>query len=449
MPSQSDPRGTTSVSDSLARLPEQERTRILQSLTDEEAHLINTGWDFWLRQNQKPPDREEWSFIHWLILAGRGWGKTLVGAHATNEVAAAAAIGRIHLIGEDAADVRDVMIEGETGILRISPPEFKPTYEPSKRRLTWPNGCTATTFGARDFEALRGPQCGFFWADEIAKWRYSQQAWDQAMFGLRLGDDPWCVATTTPKPTKLVRDLVADPLTFQTHGTTYENIKNLAGPFLAQVVKRYEGTALGQQELYAKLLTEAAGALWKLGWLEHTRVAKVPEDLVRIVVAVDPAVTAGEDSDETGIVVAGIDASGHGYVLDDLSGRYTPDAWAKKARWAFHTWRADRIVCERNNGGDMVEKSLRMVQAPGEFLPVHTVWASRGKHTRAEPIGALWEQGRGHMVGSFPDLETQLVTLEPGDTNDLDDRRDALVWAFTDLFFSPTVERDLEGLPVN
>lgn len=431
----------------LASLPEAKRQAILSSLTDEEAHLLNTGWDFWLRQNQKPPDREEAGFICWLIMAGRGWGKTLVGAHATNEVAASGQVERIHLIGEDAGDVRDVMVEGPTGVLRIAPREFRPSYEPSKRRLTWPNGVQATTFSAREFDDLRGPQCGFLWADEIAKWRYAQQAWDMAMMGLRMGVDPWCVATTTPKPIKLVRELLNDPLTLLTHGTTYENIANLAAPFLNQVVKRYENTRLGQQELFARLLEEAAGALWKLAWLEATRVDKVPPELVRIVVAIDPAVTATEEASETGIVVCGMNASAHGFVLDDLSGRYTPDGWARKAREAFHMWQADRIVAERNNGGDMVERMMRQVQAPNEFLPVSTVWASRGKHTRAEPIGALWEQGRGHMVGSFGDLESQLTTWEPGDESP--DRLDALVWGFTELFFSPTVERDLDGLPVN
>lgn len=427
-------------------MPEAEQRRILSQYTDEEVYRLK-HWDFWLRANQQVPDREDQNFIHWLVDAGRGWGKTLVGAHATNEVAASAVTPVIHLIGEDAGDVRDVMVEGVTGILAAAPPWFKPNYEPSKRRITWPNGVIANTFSAREYDDLRGPQCGFLWADEIAKWRYATAAWDMAMLGLRIGDDPWCVATTTPKPTKLVRELIADPLTFHTHGTTYENIANLATPFLNQVVKRYEGTRLGRQELLAELLTEAAGALWKLDWLERTRVDRVPEALQRIVVAIDPAVTAGEDASETGIVVSGLDAAGHGYVLDDLSGRYTPDGWARKARWAFHNWEADRIVAERNNGGDMVERTLRQVQAPGEFLPVSVVWASRGKHTRAEPIGALWEQGRGHMVGSFGDLESQLTTWEPGD--DSPDRLDALVWAMTELFFAPTVQRDLDGLPIN
>lgn len=428
-------------------MPEAEQRSILSALTDEEAYRLKHSWDFWLRANQQPPDREEADFITWLPMSGRGWGKTLVGSNATNEVAASAVTEVIHLIGEDAGDVRDVMVEGVTGILRVAPPWFKPNYEPSKRRITWPNGVYANLFSAREYDDLRGPQCGFLWADEIAKWRYASEAWDMAMMGLRIGADPWCVATTTPKPTKLVRELLADPLTLVTHGTTYENIANLATPFINQVVKRYEGTRLGRQELLAELLTEAAGALWKLAWLEATRVSGVPRELQRIVVAIDPATTSGEEASETGIVVAGLDASYHGFVLDDLSGRYTPDGWARKAREAFHMWGADRIVAERNNGGDMVERTVRQVQAPGEFLPVSTVWASRGKHTRAEPIGALWEQGRGHMVGSFADLESQLTTWEPGD--DSPDRLDALVWAFTELFFSPTVDRDLDGLPVN
>jgi phage terminase large subunit-like protein len=338
------------------------------------------------------------------------------------------------------------MVEGPAGILATAPNEFRPLYEPSKRRLTWPNGVRATTFSGDEPKQLRGPQCGFAWADEIAKWRYAD-AWDQLMFGLRMGSDPWCVATTTPKPIKVIRDLLDDPTTLVTHGTTYENMANLADAFIHKIVRKYEGTRLGQQELLARILTEAAGALWKLAALEISRVQARPLGLTRIVVAVDPAVTANEEgSSETGIVVAGIDHAGHGFVLDDLSGIYTPDQWAKKARWAFHNWSADRIVAERNNGGDLVERNIRMVQAPGEFLPVSLVWASRGKQTRAEPISALWEQKRGHMVGSFGDLESQLCTWEPGDKSP--DRLDAMVWAFTELFFSPTVARDLGALPM-
>ena len=379
-------------------------------------------------------------------MAGRGFGKTLVGAHATNEVAASGKVGRINLLAETAADARDVMVEGETGIVSISPPEFKPLYEPSKRRLTWPNGVTATTFSADKPGQLRGPQCGFAWADEIAKYRYDD-AWDQLMFGLRLGDDPWVLATTTPKPTKVIRELMEDPLTLVTHGTTYENIANLATPFINQIVKRYEGTRLGDQELLAKLLTDAPGALWKRKRIDETRltIKQVP-DLVRVVIAIDPAVSTEEGSNETGIVVAGLGVDGHGYVLDDLSFHYTAAEWAAKARWAFHAHYADRIVAERNNGGDLVEKNIRLVQARGEFLPVSTVWASRGKQTRAEPIAALWEQGRAHMVGNYPDLEDQLCLWEPGDTSP--DRLDALVWAFTELFFSATVERDFGDLPL-
>lgn len=389
-------------------------------------------------------------------MAGRGFGKTLAGAVATNEVARAGITGTIHLIGDTAADVRDVMVEGSnSGILAVSSKEFRPVYEPSKRRLTWPNGVTATCFSAEKFEALRGPQCGFIWADEIGKWRYDIETWDQAMLGLRIGKDPWAMVTTTPKPTALVRDLIDDEHTFLTHGTTYDNLHNLADAFRNQVIKRYEGTRLGQQELYAQLLTEAAGALWKLSELERTRIRADEfsvQHLVRIVVAIDPAITAiaegGRDEpNETGIVVAGMDGNGHGYILEDVSGVYTPDAWAQAARGAFHRWGADRIVAERNQGGEMVERMIRQVQAPYEHLPVSTVWASRGKHTRAEPVAALWEQERGHLVGSFPKLESQLTFWEPGDTSP--DRLDAMVWAMTELFFAPTVSRDLANLPVN
>ena len=367
------------------------------------------------------------------MLAGRGFGKTRTGAEWIREQIAAGK-RRLALVAATAADVRDVIVEGESGILAISPPQFRPAYEPSKRRLTWPNGAIATTFSADEPERLRGPQHDGAWCDELASWRYPE-AWDMLMFGLRLGADPRCVVTTTPKPVKLIRDLIKrdGQDVVVTRGSTYENRANLAPAFLQQIVRRYEGTRLGRQELNAELLDDAPGALWQRSRLDHGRRPIAPP-LKRIVVAIDPAVSTGEGSDETGMIVAGIAEDGDGYVLEDLSGRYQPIEWAAKAVDAYRFWRADRIIGEANNGGDMIEATLRAIDGNVAYRAVR---ASKGKFTRAEPVSALYEQNRVHHVGSFSELEDQMCAF----TSDFDrvaskyspDRVDALVWGVTDL----------------
>ena len=342
----------------------------------------------------------------------------------------------VALVAPTAADARDVMVEGESGLLAIAPPWDRPEYEPSKRRLTWENGAIATTYSADEPERLRGPQHDFAWCDELAAWRYPE-AWDMLMFGLRLGDDPRAVVTTTPRPTKLIKALAADPKVAVTHGTTYDNWKYLAPAFIEQIVRRYEGTRLGRQELDAEILDDVPGALWTHGLIDATRVNTVPS-LTRLVVAIDPAVSSDEHADETGIVVAGKDAAGHGYVLADLSGRYTPTEWAKAAIAAYRAHNADRIVAEINNGGDMVEATLRMIDPSVPFTAVH---ASHGKVARAEPVAALYEQGRVHHLGALPRLEDQMCCF----SHDYDrtqagyspDRVDALVWALTELLVEP------------
>jgi phage terminase large subunit-like protein len=326
------------------------------------------------------------------------------------------------------------MVEGESGILATAPNWFRPVYEPSKRRLTWPNGAIATTYSADEPERLRGPQHDAAWADEAAAWRYPD-AWDMLMFGLRLGRDPRAIVTTTPKPVKLIRDLLAKDRkdVRVTRGSTYENKANLAAAFLRQIVRRYEGTRLGRQELLAELLDDVPGALWSRLILEQTRARTAPQ-MQRIVVAIDPATSTEEKSDETGIIVAGLGENGHGYLLEDLSGQYSPTEWAKRAIGAYHLWKADRIVGEINQGGDMVEATLRAVDGN---IPYRGVHASRGKAVRAEPVSALYEQKRIHHVGVLATLEDQMC----GMTIDFDkkvagyspDRLDAAVWAFTEL----------------
>ena len=383
-------------------------------------------WPFWARPKQLPP-AGDWNT--WLILAGRGFGKTRTGAEWVRDQVETHGKRRVALVARTAADARDTMVEGESGILACCPPWFRPRYEPSRRRLTWPNGAIATTYSGDRPDQLRGPQSDAAWADELAAWRYPE-AWDQLLFGLRLGTDPRVVVTTTPRPTAIIRQLLADARTHVTRGNTFENRANLAGPALHQLLRKYEGTRMGRQELYAEILDDSSGALWNRAMLDAGRVMnlKTLPDLARVVVAIDPAVTSGETADETGIVVAGIGRNGHGYVLSDLTLRESPHRWGSVAVQAYHRYKADRIVAETNNGGEMVELTIRTVDDTVSYRGVH---ASRGKRTRAEPVAALYEQSRVHHVGALPELEDQMCLWEPG--QDSPDRMDALVWALTDL----------------
>jgi phage terminase large subunit-like protein len=320
----------------LASLPEALRNELVASLSPAEARALLYDWPFWARPNQLPPDGD-WRV--WLLLAGRGFGKTRTGAEMIRARAIARTARRLALVAPTAGDVRDVMVEGESGILAISPPWERPRYEPSKRRLTWPNGAIATLFSADEPERLRGPQHDAAWCDELASWRYPE-AWDMLMFGLRLGSDPRVVVTTTPRPTKLLRDLIADPAAVVTRGTTYENRANLAAAFFGQIIRKYQGTRLGRQELDAELLEDVPGALWNRGMIESAR-ARVGPTLVRVVVAIDPAVSSKEGADETGIIVAGKDEDGRGWVLADASGRYQPTEWARTAISAYRAHGAE------------------------------------------------------------------------------------------------------------
>lgn len=418
----------------LASLPEPEREAALDDLTEEEAKALLYDWKFWARPKQLAP---EGNWRTWLILAGRGWGKTRTGAEWVRGLVESGKAKRIALVAPTAADARDVMVEGESGILAIAPPWNRPVYEPSKRRLTWPNGAIATTYSADEPDRLRGPQHDAAWADELAAWRYPD-AWDMLMFGLRLGKDPRVIVTTTPKPVKVIRDLVEDPTTVVTRGSTYENIANLAPAFVEQIIAKYEGTRLGRQELYAEILDDVPGALWSRAVIDGLRVKEALE-LRRIVVAIDPAVTSEEGSDETGIIVAGVGYDGHGYVLKDLACRASPNDWARRAVEAYYRYEADAIIGEVNNGGDLVETVIRTVD---RNVPFKAVRASRGKAVRAEPVAALYEQGRVHHVGTFDVLEDQLCAITPDGYQGAGspDRADALVWALTELMLAPVAE---------
>jgi phage terminase large subunit-like protein len=420
-----------SVAERIALLPKAERERIFAALTAEEAERLYHDWAYWARPAQLPPP---WNWIVWLILSGRGGGKTRTGAetiiHWSDEHDLMA------LVGRTAADVRDIMVEGESGVLRCSPPWNRPQYEPSKRKLTWPNGAVAHCYGADEPALLRGPQHKKGWVDELATFKYDE-AFDNFLLGLRLGDHPQVVVTTTPKPRKQLIALMKDPTTHVTRGTTYENLQNLAPAFRAKVIRRYEGTRLGRQELLAEVLTDVPGALWTLDQIDVTRVRETPP-LVYVVVAVDPMARAhdrdaeedDEQGGETGIIVAGLGEDGHAYVLDDATTHGPPATWAAAAIDAYVRHQADVIVGEVNNGGDMVGYVIGSVDPR---VPFSEVWASRGKYTRAEPISALYARRYCHHVGIFPELEEQMTTWVPGERSP--DRMDALVWAMSRLFY--------------
>ena len=359
-------------------------------------------------------------------MAGRGFGKTRCGAEWVHEQIRQGR-ERIALVGETKADVRDVMVEGESGILATAG-RNRPLYEPSKRRLTWPNGAIGVCYSGDEPDQLRGPQHDAAWLDELAKYRYAEETWSNLDLGLRLGESPQAVITTTPRPVQIMRELVADELVTVTRGSTYDNLQNLAESFAKRIVERYEGTRLGRQELHAEILDDVVGALWSREMIDAHRLRETPPHFERIVVGVDPAVTSGEDADETGILVAGM-IGNRGYIVEDLSGQYTPQEWAIQAIKAYYKYNADRIVAEVNQGGDMVEHTIRTVDRNVSYKAVR---AARGKILRAEPIAALYEQGRIHHCGTFAALEDQLC-MYTHDSRESPDRLDALVWALTDL----------------
>jgi phage terminase large subunit-like protein len=382
-------------------------------------------WPFFARPNQLTPPGD---WRAWVCLAGRGWGKTRTGAEFIRDEVAEGRMSRVALVAPTAADARDVMVEGESGLLAVCPEDCRPHYEPSKRRLTWPNGAVATTYSADEPDRLRGPQHDGAWCDELAAWRYPE-AWDMLMFGLRLGDNPRTIVTTTPRPVRLVRELIAAPTSYVTRGSTYDNRANLADAFFEQIVSKYEGTTLGQQELYAMLLDDMPGALWTRATLSKTR-ADMPTRIARTIVGVDPAASSNSDSNATGIITACRCVDGDLYVFADDTLRGTPDEWARRVVSALDTHDACMVVAETNQGGEMVEAVLRTARAN---LPYKGVRASKGKRTRAEPIAALFEQGRAHIVGSLPDLEDELCSWVPDSGMVSPDRLDAMVWALTEL----------------
>lgn len=416
-------------------LPDNSKAQFFKSLNKEEKYKLLYTWEMWAREGQLEPEElgKNGKFI-WFAMAGRGWGKTRVFVEWLIKKIQQDGYRHITLAGAAADEVRDIMIEGESGILENSPPWFYPMYEPSKKKLTWPNGAIAKIVYGSEPNKSRGMQSDLIWADEIAKWKHPEETFDNLMMGLRLGKNPLCGVSSTPKPTKFIKNLGNREETILTIGTTMENVENLAPPFLKTIVSKYKGTRLGKQELEAKLLDDNPNALWSRVWLDEYRIKNAPE-MYKVIVAIDPSVSdpkeTAENNAECGIVVVGEakvkgEDEPHYFVIEDLSIMARPLGWARKAVSGYKVHMADRIIAEKNNGGEMVKDNLHNVDSK---VPVSLVWASRGKHTRAEPVSSLYEQGRVHHVGTFDELEDQLCEWEPGMKSP--DRLDAVVWGIS------------------
>lgn len=413
---------------------------ILSQLPPAKAAELLYTWEFWARPQQIAPEGD-WNT--WFINAGRGFGKTRAGVEWVRSKVKNGA-KRIAAIAATNSDIERVMVNGESGFLarcwsgdktNKGVVMGKPVWSPTKRLLTWENGAYVQFFSAEEPERLRGPQFEAAWCDELAAWNRDRDTWDMLQFTLRLGKHPQVCVTTTPKPTKLVRDIMKNPKTVVTYGSTFDNSANLAATYLEAVKTQYEGTRLGRQELYAEVLDEASGALWSRELLSQCEVEvddplEFSQTLNRVVVSVDPAVSANSESDMTGIVVAGQDVNGVCYILQDATDRYTPEGWAAKAVELYNLYGADRIVAERNQGGEMVRYTFKSVD---ETIPIKLVHASRGKFARAEPVSALYERGRVKHVKGLDALEDQMVQWEPLGSIGSPDRLDAMVWAVTEL----------------
>lgn len=391
------------------------------------------GWNWQhARADQRPPPwHQDWLTL--LLSGGRGSGKTRTGSEITHRVTEITP--RIGLIAATGPDLRDTMIEGVSGILACSPPGKRPLWEPSKKRLTWPNGCIAQGFSAEEPDRLRGPQTGFVWADEPAHFPLVEEVWDNMLFGLRIkgpkGFPPKIVATSTPKPTKWMKKIIAEERTIVHRVSTYANLVNLDDTYRRVIVERFEGTRLGRQELHGEVLEDVEGALWNWDMIQW--VDEAPVVLTRIVVAVDPAGTANRKSDETGIIVVGIGLDKNVYVLADYSGKYTPAGWGEKVWAAYAEFKADAVVAEKNYGADMVGYVLE--NSGRDLGRIILVDSRRGKELRAEPIVALYEKNRVKHVGrqgDLAELEDEMTTWVPGEGAS-PNRVDALVHGVTNL----------------
>ncbi|MBL3569372.1 DNA-packaging protein [Rhodovulum visakhapatnamense] len=416
----------------------------LEGLNDSALLALPYLFEFWALPHQLPPEGD---WRSWVIMGGRGSGKTRAGSEwVRSQVEGARPLDegqarRVALVGETVDEAREIMVFGESGILACSPPDRRPNWEATRRRLVWPNGAVAQVFSAHDPDSLRGPQFDAAWSDELAKWKRAEETWDMLQFGLRLGQAPQQCVTTTPRNVAVLKSILANPSTVVTHAPTEANRANLAASFLEAVRTRYAGTRLGRQELDGVLLDESDGALWTLSRIEALRVDEAPP-LDRIVVAVDPPVTSRDSSDECGIVVAGVRMQGPpqtwcAYVLEDVSiSGVAPTAWATVAIEAMERYGAERLVAEVNQGGDLVETVIRQLDP---MVPFRAVRATRGKIARAEPVAALYEQGRVKHLRGLQVLEEQMchMTARGYESQGSPDRVDALVWAINDLMIAP------------
>lgn len=405
---------------------------------------FTNSWEFWARPNQLAPGPGcycgcDGKWLYWLILAGRGWGKTRTGAEWVHKV-----VGDryrlLHLVGATAADARDIMILGESGILATQKAGNRVKWSPTKRRLTWDNGAEALVFSADEPERLRGLQCEGAWCDELASWRYPE-SWKQLQLGLRLGPFPRTIITTTPRATKIIKQLVIAENTHLTRGTTYENVTNLAQAFMAEITREFEGTRFGRQEIYADILDESELAFWNRDQLDEIRIMPKKDEkgevilppMKNLVIGVDVAISFGEESAETGIIVAGMGLDGLAYVIQDASGKYRPDGWARKVCALYQSYSDEgynvKVIAEKNQGGDLISHTIQ-VENPN--VPIKMVHASKSKLTRAEPVATAYERGKVRHLGVYETLEEQMCTYEAGDVNS-PDRLDAMVWALTEL----------------
>ncbi len=426
----------------LGALDEDEVGAFLDSLSPNALLALPWMFEVWALEHQRPPEGD---WTTWIVLGGRGAGKTRAGAEwvrAQVEGARSTDAGRcrrVALVAETIEQAREVMVFGESGILACSPPDRRPEWQATRKRLVWENGAVAEIYSASNPESLRGPQFDCAWSDELAKWKQGQDAWDMLQFGLRLGEQPQQVVTTTPRRSKLLNGLLSEGRTVSTSAPTEANAANLAESFLEYVTEKYAGSRLGRQELQGEILSDVEGALWSFKALDGCRAA-APE-LDRIVVAVDPPVTGHAGSDECGIIVAGVLSEGppqdwRAFVLEDASVRGSPQVWAERALAKVREYGADRLVAEVNQGGDLVETLVRSIDP---LVPYRGVRATRGKAARAEPVAALYEQGRVAHCGGFSALEDQMcaMTVSGFAGKGSPDRLDALVWALNDLMIVP------------
>lgn len=396
--------------------------------TNNVQNITKYDWNCIARKNQKLPNG---NWFLWMILAGRGFGKTRTGAESVMKLVDSGQYKNIAIIGKTLGEARGIMVEGQSGIMSTSLSIDNTTYYPSKRQILWHNGARATLIGADNYESMRGYQFDLIWVDEFAKFKNPKNVWEQVLFTLRLGNDPKCIMTTTPKPLKILLELSTNSFTYLTKGTTFENKENLAAKFIDTMKATYTNTQIGKQELFGEIVMNNDNCLWKTQNIQYREVNK--DCMKRIVIGIDPAVTSNETSDETGIIVAGLGYDERIYIMEDLSGKYKPPEWAKIISRAYKDYEANRVVAEVNNGGDLVEGMIRNVS---KHIAYSSVRAIRGKISRAEPIAMLYESSNIYHVKKFPDLEEQMCNMSydaESSSSQNDDRIDALVWAVTEL----------------